>query len=122
MRMRQGKTLILSFVLLLALSLLVATFSSDFLSATNDTISVEASSSGLLVPQPLSPSDQSEFVDSDIVLKWKWPQALAGNQVFAIRIWYEDEAPIEVWTDEMTINAQEHIDSFSHDLALFIGR
>lgn len=95
-------------------------------SCSNDeAVDVEPTSVGnppsleVSAPRPVSPPNQKEFVDSDILLQWEWPHELTAEQVFAVRIWYENETYIETWTKETSIDAQEYIDSFSRDLGAF---
>jgi hypothetical protein len=78
-----------------------------------------APASVVTAPQPVSPADQTTFVDSSIVLKWDWPSGLATDQVFSVRVWYEDEAPLETWTQQNWLDAQLFIDSFSRELGAF---
>ncbi|MBN1310929.1 MAG: transglutaminase domain-containing protein [Anaerolineae bacterium] len=121
MQTQQIKVLILSLIVLITFSLFLVGISSGFLGELINTAptSTEDLSLHALAPKPLSPPDHLEFVDSDVLLQWEWPQTLAAEQVFAVRIWYEDESPIEVWTEETTISAQEYIDSLSRDLGAF---
>ena len=70
-------------------------------------------------PTVTAPPDGSYFVESDVTLAWEWPPALAENQVFAVRVWYGDEDPREVWTADTSLIAQDMIDSYSQDLGEF---
>lgn len=70
-------------------------------------------------PRLTYPPDQTVFVESDITLKWRRPYHLASNQAFAVRLWYGDQPPIEIWTDKQSLNAQEMIDSFSQEVGTF---
>ena len=70
-------------------------------------------------PLPVSPADGSEFVDSDIQLRWTWTQDLGENQLFALRVWAQDLPFQEVWTADSSHRAQQIIDSFSIDYGRF---
>ena len=64
-------------------------------------------------PQPLAPTDRSEFVDSDLTLSWRWDPGLAENKRYALRLWTGDQPFRELWTVDDSVNIQELIDSFS---------
>lgn len=68
--------------------------------------------------QIIAPDNESEFVESNLWLEWDGP-ALAENQFFVLRLWYGEEAPQEVWTQEKRLNAKDLIDSYSRDLGTY---
>jgi len=70
-------------------------------------------------PALVAPLDHAAFVESDIRLRWNWTDQLASDQIFAVRVWYEDQPPIEVWTRERTLDVQTLIDSFSQQVGFF---
>jgi len=71
-------------------------------------------------PRVIAPDDGVQFVESgDIRLDWDWPAALASNETFALRLWYQDSNPVEIWTSDSEFNASEIIDSFSRDTGPF---
>jgi hypothetical protein len=70
-------------------------------------------------PQIVAPPSGTAFVESDLTLAWEWSPGLAANQTFAIRVWFGEEAPREVWTPETSLNAQEMIDSYSQEIGDF---
>ena len=59
-----------------------------------------------------------EFISSDVVVSWDWP-ALNDNQIFALRVWYEEDTPQEVWLAESEAHIQDMIDSYSRDVGDF---
>jgi hypothetical protein len=69
-------------------------------------------------PQPLEPLDGTAFVESALTLAWDWP-ALAERQTFAVRVWFGEDAPREVWTSDTRLDAQEMIDSYSQEVGPF---
>jgi hypothetical protein len=73
----------------------------------------------ITAPEITAPPDGSYFVESDLTLAWEWPSALAENQVFAVRVWYGDEDPREVWTADTSLSAQDMIDSYIQELGEF---
>jgi hypothetical protein len=73
----------------------------------------------ITAPTITAPPDGSYFVESDVTLAWEWPSALADHQVFAVRVWYADDDPREVWTADTSLSAQDMIDSYSQDLGEF---
>lgn len=75
----------------------------------------EADITSMIAPLPVAPEDEAKFVDSNLFLNWTWTPGLADSQAFAVRVWFEDQPPIEVWTGETAINAQSLIDSFVQD-------
>ena len=56
-------------------------------------------------PLPISLGDV-EFITPDVMVEWDWP-ALDENQVFALRVWYEEEALQEVWLVETQADIQQ---------------
>jgi len=64
-------------------------------------------------PILLAPAEGSEFVNSDIVLRWRYPPGLEGNQLYALRIWAENHSHQELWTADTEISVQRQIDSLS---------
>lgn len=70
-------------------------------------------------PLPLSPADNSEFVESDIALEWSWANALETNQRYALRIWTDDQPYREIWTVDAKVPVQEIIDSFALSVGNF---
>ncbi|MDQ7036825.1 MAG: hypothetical protein Q9P01_18925 [Anaerolineae bacterium] len=68
-------------------------------------------------PIPLSLAE-SEFIDSDIVASWEWSE-LEQNQVFALRVGYEDDPPQDLWLADKQVNIQSMIDSYSQAVGTF---
>ncbi len=59
------------------------------------------------------------FVESDLELRWSWPPGLSEDQLFAVQVWYGEEAPHEIWTHETSLNVQDAIDSYVRDLGTY---
>lgn len=72
-----------------------------------------------LAPAAAAPRDGDQFVESAVTLRWTWSPGLAPDEIFAVRVWYGDEAPQELWTKDTSLDAQKMIDSFSRDLGDF---
>ena len=70
-------------------------------------------------PTLVAQFDDSEFVDSDIYLEWRWTAGLAHNQRFALRIWTEELPYREIWTVDSRVSVAEVIDSFSVEVGSF---
>ena len=114
--MERRKVLISSLIVLVAIGLVPLGIA---LSSSKTSFLAHSESEEPVAPQPISPQDGLVFVESDIELIWEWSPGLAGDQAFAVRLWYEDELPIEVWTQETRFDAKELIDSYSRDLGNF---
>lgn len=72
-----------------------------------------------IAPMPTSPANGSEFVDSDIWLRWSWSPGLAEQQLYALRIWTEDRPHQEIWTEDYEVRVKPIIDSFGSDFGRF---
>ncbi len=79
---------------------------------------IEAISEDGSTPQVIQPNNGSEFVNSDIELSWNW-SGLEANQHYVLQLWFEDEAPQEIWTQDTRIQANELIDSYSQDVGIY---
>ena len=69
-------------------------------------------------PLVIQPSNGSEFVNSDVELSWDW-SGLEANQHYVLQLWFEDETPQEVWTQDTAIQVNELIDSYSQDVGSY---
>lgn len=92
-----------------------------FLQAPQEALAAFASQtdSAQSAPLPLSPVAGSEFIDSDIRLRWSWTAGLGERQIYALRIWAEDLPFQEIWTEDNDIGIQRTIDSFSIDFGRY---
>lgn len=64
-------------------------------------------------PQPIAPPDGTFFVESTQTLIWEWTPGLGADQRYAVRVWFADESPREVWTTATTVDARDVIDSYA---------
>lgn len=71
-----------------------------------------------LRPKIIAPVTGSEFISSNLMLEWDWSD-LDENQVFVLRLWYENLEPREVWLVDEMVNAREFIDSYSQSVGNF---
>ncbi len=99
----------------------IALFAARFLTQDDENGSQPADSVAIqpAAPPIVAPVDGTAFVESDMVLEWEWPRALPANQTFAVRLWFGEDAPREVWTSETSLSAQEMIDSYSQQIGAF---
>lgn len=98
--------------------IVIGLFALRYLTQGDDEPAAPAAETAALpvAPPVVSPVDGASFVESDLVLQWEWPRPLPPNQTFAVRLWFGEEAPREVWTSETSLNAQEMIDGYSQEV------
>src|SRR5687767_1280488 len=108
--MRRKIQVLLALVFAIGLSCLVG------FSVSKSSIETSLSSTA---PQPLLPTSAAYITTSDVTLRWSWAGTLNSNQIFALRLWYENHPFIEVWTHDTFYNAQALIDSYSRDIGTF---
>ncbi len=81
-------------------------------------IADDAASAERSAPELLQTVPNHTFVDSELTLAWEWGDLQPG-QVFALRLWVDEEPFQEVWTQASTHDAQTMIDSFSRDVGAY---
>jgi hypothetical protein len=92
------------------LLLLVAVATLAGCAATPETVAPASGAAGASAPVLQSPPDTAQFVESDVTLTWRWDAGLAEGQFYVVRIRAGDDGPVEIWTEEASLNAQDAID------------
>lgn len=70
-------------------------------------------------PEPVSPAQDSLFVESNLDLAWRWDTGLEASQLYALRVGAESREAVEIWTADSAVNVQRVIDSFRVDFGRY---